>query len=454
MVSQSGPSSVPAQSVIPGTLVEGTTEPPAGLGAPRGDAKLVHAAANTRIAFLVELARRLHAYGTTAPRLEASVSRSATRLGLVADVWSSPTAIIVSFADLAQGDDGTAQTTQVMRLPPGDVHLAKLCETDAIADQVIAGSLDINHGFQLLRQLGRPETWRAQAAVIGSYGLAAASVVALLLHSSWADLLAAGLVGLIIGAITVLSAGHPRMSAASDAISALVGTAVAIILSAYVVPLAIKSVVLAGLIVLIPGMSLTTAVREISSQHLASGTARMGGAAATLLKLTFGTVAATQICLALGIHPGTYTMRPLPEWFDYPMLVIGAFAFSILFRAARRDQPVVMLAVIVGYLSTRWGGQISGAIPGAPFGVFLGGLLLGGMANLYARYIDRPGAVIREPGIILLVPGSVGFRSVSYLFERDTSLGMDTGVLLVTLLVSLVAGLLFGDLLVSPRRSL
>ena len=86
--------------------------------------------------------------------------------------------------------------------------------------------------------------------------------------------------------------------------------------------------------------------------------------------------------------------------------------------------------------------------------MFLGGLLLGALANLYARYMHRPGAVIREPGIILLVPGSVGFRSVSYLFERDTTLGMDSFILLITLLISLVAGLLFGDLLVSPRRSL
>ncbi len=79
---------------------------------------------------------------------------------------------------------------------------------------------------------------------------------------------------------------------------------------------------------------------------------------------------------------------------------------------------------------------------------------MGALANLYARIAKRPGAVIREPGILLLVPGSVGFRSVSFLLDRDTSLGMDTALLLLTLLVSLVAGLLFGELLVSPRRSL
>ncbi len=415
---------------------------------------LATAPLNTRIAFLLELARRLHQYGTAAPRLEGAIGGAAQRLGLVADVWSSPTAIIISFTDLTQGEDEVAQVTQVMRLAPGDVNLARLSDADAIADKVIAGDIDLREGFRQLRELGRPDTRRAQAGVIASYGLAAASVVALLLHSSWADLVTAALIGLIIGTITVLSATRPRLAVASEAISALVATTIAIVVSEFVVPLAIKSVILAGLIVLMPGMALTTAVREISSQHLVAGVARMGGAIATLIKLTFGTVAATTVCAAFGIDGHDYALPPLPSWTDYPALIVGAFAFAISFRAARRDWLVVMAAVVVGYLATRWGGALAGKLPAAPFGVFLGGLILSSVANLYARFVHRPGAIIREPGIILLVPGSTGFRSVSYLLERDTTLGMDSFLLLVTLLIALVAGLLFGDLLIAPRRSL
>jgi len=408
----------------------------------------------TRIAFVLELARRLHQYGTSAPRLEMAVAGAAQRLGLAADVWSSPTAVIISFADLAQGEEAVAQTTQVMRLAPGEVNLQRLCDADDIADRAIAGELDLREGFRLLRALGRPDTRRDKIGLLASYGLSAASIAALFLHSSWVDLLVAGVIGVIIGGITLLAASRPQLAAASDAICALVATAVTIVVSAFVVPLAIKSVVLASLIILVPGMSLTTAVREISSQHLVSGMARMGGAMSTLLKLTFGTIAATQLCAAFGITARDFALPALPAWTDYPALLAAAIAFAILFRAARRDWLVVIVAVIVGYLATRWGGAISGSLPGAPFGVFLGGLLLGALANIYARFAHRPGAVIREPGILLLVPGSVGFRSMSFLLERDTSLGLDTGLLLLTLLVSLVAGLMFGDLLVSPRRSL
>jgi uncharacterized membrane protein YjjP (DUF1212 family) len=412
------------------------------------------AAISTRMAFLLELARRLHQYGTSAPRLEMAIAGSAQRLGLNADVWSSPTAIIISFADLAQGEEGLAQVTQVVRLAPGEVNLERLCQADEIADRVIAGELELHQGFHLLRTLGLPDTRREQLGSIASYGLSAASIAALFLHSSWLDLLVAAVTGVIIGFITVLASTRPRLAVASDAICAMVATTIAITVSAFVEPLAIKAVVLASLIVLIPGMSLTTAVREISSQHLVSGMARMGGAMSTLLKLTFGTIAATQVCGAFGIEARDFTLPALPGWTDYPALLIAAIAFAILFRAARRDWPVVILAVVVGYLATRWGGEISGSLPKAPFGVFLGGLVLGALSNLYARFAHRPGAVIREPGILLLVPGSVGFRSVSFLLERNTSLGMETGILLISLLISLVAGLMFGDLLVSPRRSL
>lgn len=412
------------------------------------------AALGTRIAFLLELARRLQQYGTTAPRLEMAITLSAKRLGVQAEVWSSPTALIISFSDLAKGGDGLAQTTQVMRLSQGDINLARLCAADEIADRVIDGRLDLRDGFRLLRALGAPDTFKARVSTVASYGLSAASIAALFLHSSWVDLVVAGAIGVLIGVITLAAATRPRLAAASDAISAIVATTVAIVVSAFFVPLAIKSVVLAALIILVPGFSLTTAVREVSSGHLVSGMARLGGATATMLKLVFGAVAASSVCAALGIHARDFALKPLPGWTDWPSLIVAAVAFAMLFRAAWRDWPAVVVAVIGGYLATRWGGDYSGPLPSAPFGVFLGGLMVSALANLYARIAKRPGAVVREPGILLLVPGSVGFRSVSFLLERDTVVGMDTAMLLLTLLVSLVGGLLFGELLVSPRRSL
>ena len=405
---------------------------------------------NTRVAFVVETARRLHQYGTAAPRLEMAVSRMGERLGLRIEVWSSPTAIILSASTLdATNTAALAEVTQVMRLPPGDVDLARLCRVDRIADDVIAGTLDVEDGFRQLRALTEPRPRWWWPLTVAAFGIAAA-MVAVLLHGAWVDQLAAGLIGIVIGQVTVSSAGHPRMAVASEAIAALLATLIAGAIGAFIVPLALKTVVISGLIVLMPGLALTNAVREISTQHLVSGTARLAGALSSLLKLTFGTLAGAQILDLLGWHALGAPLAAAPDWIEFPALLLGSAAFGVLFQAAPRDWPLVMGAAIIGYLSTRMGTGLYGP----SFGVFVGGLIIAALSNLYARYRHRPGALVREPGIILLVPGAVGFRSVSLLLERNVHIGTDAAVLLISLLVALVAGLLFGDLLIGPRRSL
>ncbi|HQV73438.1 MAG TPA: threonine/serine exporter family protein, partial [Dokdonella sp.] len=100
----------------------------------------------TRVEFIVELARRLHEYGTAAPRLEAAIILVAQRLGLNCDPLSTPTSIIMSFSQVDDGVGGLAETTQVLRLPPGEVNLKSLCLVDEIADQVISGKLELAEG--------------------------------------------------------------------------------------------------------------------------------------------------------------------------------------------------------------------------------------------------------------------------------------------------------------------
>jgi uncharacterized membrane protein YjjP (DUF1212 family) len=407
------------------------------------------AALNTRVAFATELARRLHQYGTAAPRLEDAVSSAAQRLGLRAEVWSSPTAIILSFADQAQGEGSVAQITQVIRLAPGDVNLARLCEADAIADGVIDGRIGIEDGARQLRALSAPLTRAQRRGLVLGYGLSSLGFAALI-HASWADMGAATLVGLLIGMIVVATGKRPRLAPATEAISAIVATLVAILVSVWIRPLNVNLVVLTAVIVLVPGMMLTTAVRELSSQHLASGVSRLFGALAALLKLIFGVVAVVQVCAWFGVVAPRAPDVPIPSWVEWPALVLGTFGFAMVFLAARRDWLLVALAAMLGYLVAHF----AGAEVGAPFGVFAGGLVLGAVSNVYARYAHRPGALIREPGIILLVPGSVGYRTLAYLAEHNVGTGTETALLLITLLVALVAGLLFGDLLVAPRRSL
>ena len=57
-----------------------------------------------RIHFLIELAERLHRYGTTAQRLEGAITATAQRLGVDCEPWSNPTGMILTFSDPLRPD--------------------------------------------------------------------------------------------------------------------------------------------------------------------------------------------------------------------------------------------------------------------------------------------------------------------------------------------------------------
>jgi len=402
--------------------------------------------------FIAELATRLHAYGTSAQRLEGAVEAVANRLGLDCEIWSNPTGIIFSFADPVRGQQNGI--TRVIRLEPGEQNLGRLARTDAIAEDVLAGRLDVDSGLAALRALDRPPRRRAQVMTALSFGLSAAAVAGLL-STGWIDVLTSGVIGVVIGIMFVLSAGRPRLSEGLEAIAAMVATLLAAAVATFIEPLSLKTVILASLIVLMPGLMLTNAVSELSSQQLVSGTARFAGALMILMKLTFGTVAAMQLVRLMGWVPVEAVPQPLTWTTEIAAVLVAGYAFAVLFRASRRDYPLVMASVVFGYAMTRLGGEYLGlASGGFAGGVFFAGMGVAVASNAYGRWRNRPGALIRVPGIILLVPGSVGFRSFNFVMERDVFLGLDTAFALVAALVALVAGLLFGNLLVPSRRNL
>jgi uncharacterized membrane protein YjjP (DUF1212 family) len=361
--------------------------------------------------------------------------------------------MLLSFADVERG--APHSITRVIRLDPGDTNLGRLARADAIAEDVLAGKRNIADGLEALRALDRKPRRFAFLLSVLSFGLAAASVTGLLPRMGWADLTTAAVLGMLIGVLTEYSATRPRWRDAHEAVAAFVATILASAVATFVAPLTLQGVIVAALIVLMPGLTLTNAVAELASQQLVSGTARFAGALTVLLKLTFGAVAGAQV-----VHLSGWTAMPnagavLPSWMPWLTLLAGSFAFAVLFKASRRDTLLVMASVWLGFAVQRRAHSVPalqwGALPG---GGFAAGIVVTAVSNAYGRWANRPGALVRVPGIILLVPGSLGFRSLNFAFERDLMLGLDTAFAVVTALIALVAGILVGSLVLPSRRNL
>ena len=279
----------------------------------------------------------------------------------------------------------------------------------------------------------------------------ASGAVAGLWRLPWLDITTAGLIGLLIGLLAQLIERRPQLKEANDALSALAAGLVAILVGNFIAPLNLNTVIIASLIVLLPGMALTNAVNELTSQHLVSGTARFAGALATILKLTVGSLIAVTLAQLVGMYPEVRALRPQQDWVEWGALLVAAYAFAVLFRAHRRDYPWVMAAAITGYLISRAAGQAWGS----PVGIFLSALVLTAGGNAFARWANRPGALIRVPGIIMLVPGSTSLRGLMTMVQQqDVGVGEPALLTVVNIVMALIAGLLFGNLVISARKNL
>ena len=402
-----------------------------------------------RIAFVSEMAARLHRYGTTAQRLEATVTALSQRLDLECEAWSNPTGLILSFS--APGKPlGSTDTTRVIRLPPGENDLHKLSEADRIAEAVANGQMSIAQGHTALRTLDRPPAARARVMHVLAFGLAAAGVAGLW-RLPWLDIATAAATGLLIGLLDQYTSPRPALKEASDALAALIAGTVVSLVAAAVGPLNLNTVVIASLVVLLPGMALTNAVNELASQHWVSGTVRFAGALTTVLKLTVGAMVAVVLLDLVGLQPQVRAWRPQPDWVEWMSMGVAAFAFAVLFRASRRDYPWVMGAAVAGYLIARYAGHAWGS----QVGIFLSALVLTAAGNAFGRWVQRPGALIRLPGIIMLVPGSASLRGLLTLVQQqDMDAGQSAMLGVLNIVMALVAGLLFGNLLIPARKNL
>src|SRR5690606_37020971 len=101
----------------------------------------------------------------------------------------------------------------------------------------------------------------------------------------WLDIATAGVTGLLIGLMLFYTDRRTASREAGEALAAMLAGFVAVLVATFIGPLNLNTVIIASLVVLLPGMSLTNAVNELASQHWVSGTARFAGALTTIMKL-------------------------------------------------------------------------------------------------------------------------------------------------------------------------
>lgn len=401
-----------------------------------------HSSDKPAIAFVLALARALHRYGTPAHRLEEALAAVCADLGLSAQFFSTPTTIIVSFGDPSE------LRTAMLRVDAGELDMGKLAQIDALADAVAERAIAPAEGMLRIDAIvDASPTWGPALTTL-SHGATAAAVV-VFFHGGLSDVAVAGGLGLFIGVLSLMMKRSTAQARVFELIGAFVAAFVSGLAAAAIAGVSSSVVTIAGLLVLLPGMMLTTAMTELATHNLISGTSRLMAAIIVLLELALGVAVGERAAAWLFEVPAA-TPVPLPGWTEWLAVAASALAMVVVVRAQARAAGWIVLASLVGFVGARTGT----AALGNELGVLVGAFALGILVNVYARLLDRPAQVVLVPATLILVPGSVGFRGMQSMLDRNTLTGIETTFAMFVVAMAIVAGLLIANATLSPRRSL
>ena len=396
------------------------------------------------VGFVLRLARALHAYGYSAARLEDILAATADRLGLAGHrFFSMPTQIMAAFGPEDR------QRTHLLRVEPGEVNLGKVAALEQVSLEVAQGRASPEEGMRRIERIVEAPSPYGPAIVTLAHGVLSGAVCQFL-GGGWREIVVATVLGLGLGLLAIYAASHARVSRVFESLAAFLVSTAAIGLARLVGPMSVFVATLAGLIVLMPGLLLTTAITELATRHLASGTLRMGSAFMTLLGIVFGVALGTRVGVMLFGEPASALPSTLPAVVPYVAVVLAAASSVVILRADLRDAPWIVAAGVLGVLAGRFGA----AKLGLELGMFVASFGVAMASAAYERWRNRPAPVVLVPGILLLVPGSIGYVSMSSLMQRNTVAGIDTAFTMVLSAVSLVAGLLIASILApEPTRA-
>ncbi|MCH2121755.1 MAG: threonine/serine exporter family protein [Planctomycetota bacterium] len=391
--------------------------------------------------FLLRTAELLQRYGTPSHRLERLMVRVSGFLGVEAAYLYTPTAVIVSFGT------GQAEQTRLIRSDAGDVDLGKLVEFDEVLEDLEDGQIDLVVARERMLALSEAPQRYASLAVAVASGVASGGA-AVFFGGGIREVLVALVLGGILFGVAWLTQRLKSPVGLFEPLAGFVAATLALWISPWIQPMDDRLATLASLIIILPGLSFTVAMTELASRHLTAGVARLAGTMVSFMTLTLGVALSWR--LFAGIRPNDVATEVLPDWAPWLALLIVPPALAILFQARYREWFVIAVVAGFGFLASQLGGNWMGG----EFGPFLGALAVGACSNAYARWLDRPASVTYTPGILILVPGSLGYRSLTAFVNQDALEGLELAFATFLVAMSLVGGLLAANALIPPRRIL
>jgi uncharacterized membrane protein YjjP (DUF1212 family) len=230
----------------------------------------------------------LESGGETYRAEEAAVAVATAFGGAESECYATPTGVTVSFV----GADGRVHSI-VRRIKRRAMHLERVALVDNLARDLVAGSKDFDAAGE---ELDRIERLPGRNVALSSAAAAAgAGFFTLLFGGSWNDALVAAAVGALISRFPPIMAHRQLPDFFTNLVAGAAATFLCMAASGAGLATNADATVIGVLMLLVPGIAVTNAIRDTIAGDLVAGVARGADALMSAAAISVGAGAAYQL---------------------------------------------------------------------------------------------------------------------------------------------------------------
>lgn len=207
--------------------------------------------------------------GAETHRVEDTMERILSRGGNnMPEAVALSTMLIVSIHSPLSGS-----LTMSRKVPNRSIHFSKICRVNALSRKFVEGKLSIEEAYQQLRDIYNEPSFGAYM-IIASYGIASGAFTVMFLGDIW-DGLVAFCTGILLGIFMRLSSSVKIPYFLNSLFGGIFAAIFALIFYTIGWSSDYKVIIVSSIMPLLPGVTITNAIRDIMEGNFLSGTSKV-----------------------------------------------------------------------------------------------------------------------------------------------------------------------------------
>ena len=387
---------------------------------------------------VADLGYELAMAGAETYRIEESASRILMTYGLQAEVFAIPNNLTVSI----ETPEGKLMT-RMRRIGPHGNDLDTVDQLSALSRAICNRKPDVMEAKQWLEYVcSRKRSYTLPLYLLGN--LLGAAGYSIFFGGTWLDALWAGICGVTVGLINRSLDRIKTNQFFQTIVAAFIMALIAYAAAALGLTDQADSVIIGALMLLVPGLLFTNAMRDIIYGDTNSGVNRIVQVFLIAAALALGTAAAWNTAALLWGEPVETVSRNYGIWTESISGAVGCVGFAILFNIHGKGVFISSLGGLLTWMVYLAVENFGGSVIEANFWA---SLFAGFFAEIMARIRKKPAIAYLVVALFPLLPGAGVYYTMNYAVRRQMDLFASTGMRTAAIAGIMAVGVLLASTL-------